>query len=138
MKYRQYRDTDIQLSQLGFGCMRFPVLDGDQGRIDKASATEMLDYAIQNGVNYLDTAYFYHKGQSESFVGEYLTAAGVRENIYLATKLPPAVAKEKGAKNVLEDQLNKLQTDYLDFYMFHQINQASWKIIKEYDLLDFM
>ena len=138
MIYRPFGNTGLSISQLGMGCMRLPVIGGDQANIDKPQATEMFDYAIDHGVNYFDTAYFYHKGFSEVFVGEYFAQKKNRKDIILTTKLPPALAQSDGAQNVLDGQMKKLQTDYLDFYIFHQINAKTWPIIKELDLLSFM
>ncbi len=138
MIYRPFGNTGLSISQLGMGCMRLPVIGGDQANIDKPQATEMFDYAIDHGVNYFDTAYFYHKGFSEVFVGEYFAQKKNRKDIILTTKLPPALAQSDGAQNILDGQMKKLQTDYLDFYIFHQINAKTWPIIKELDLLSFM
>ncbi|MBE5781319.1 MAG: 4Fe-4S dicluster domain-containing protein [Clostridiales bacterium] len=138
MLYRKYGNTDLMISQLGMGCMRLPLIGGDQSAIDAEQATEMFDYAIDNGINYFDTAYFYHKGNSELFVGDYLKKKGNRKDIILTTKLPPAVAEKDGAEATMLNQLKKLQTDYLDFYIFHQINSKTWPIIKKLDLIPFM
>jgi hypothetical protein len=138
MKYREFGNSGIMLSQLGMGCMRLPVLDGDQSKIDTEEVTRMFDYAIEKGLNYFDTAYGYHGGNSERFLGSYLQERGIRDKVYITTKLPPATAQKEGAENVLKNQLERLKTDYIDFYLFHNIQASSWKIIKDLDLLSFM
>src|ERR1035437_10123753 len=100
MLYRQLGKTEIELSILGFGCMRLPMIDNKPEKIDYTKATQMLHYAIDQGVNYVDTAYFYHaaifgqRGESEPFVGEALSG-GWRKKVHLATKLPLFLLREK-------------------------------------------
>ena len=99
MRYRKLGTTGVDVSILGFGCMRLPVIDRQSDRIDYDLATEMLHYAIDNGVNYVDTAYFYHatqmgqRGESEPFVGHALSG-GWRERVNLATKMPLGFCRE--------------------------------------------
>ncbi len=107
-----------KLSVLGFGCMRFPAKGGS---IDESRATAMVRDAIEKGVNYFDTAYFYHGGKSESFLGTALEG-GYREKVKIATKLPPfMVNKLDNAKKILATQLSKLKTDYIDYYLLHML-----------------
>ncbi|MDD6101551.1 MAG: aldo/keto reductase [Clostridiales bacterium] len=109
----------IDLSLLGFGCMRFPTIDG---KIDEVRAEKMLDYAIANGVNYIDTAYPYHMGQSEPFVGKVLKKYD-RNSFYLATKLPCWEVKEPDdVMRLFNLQCERLQTDYIDFYLLHSLD----------------
>ena len=117
-----YRDFQgLKLSALGFGTMRLPVLNGEYGAVDKAAAAEMFDYAIQNGVNYFDTAWGYHDGASETAVGEILSAYP-RESYYLATKFPGYdLSNMDKVEEIFEAQLKKCRTDYFDFYLFHNV-----------------
>lgn len=86
MQYRKFTSSGLNTSLLGFGCMRFPTLDNNLSNIDEKISSKMLEHAIENGVNYIDTAYTYHGGNSESFVGKFLKEKGLREKVYLATK----------------------------------------------------
>ena len=118
--------------------MRLPTLDGQRNspNIDEPEAICMIRHAIENGVNYLDTAYPYHDGQSEIVVGKALKD-GFREKVKLATKLPMWLVKApEDFDRFLNQQLEKLQTPYLDFYLFHALNQAHWrKVVLQHNLL---
>ncbi len=144
MLYREIGKTGVEASILGFGCMRLPVLDGSPDRIDYPLATEMLHYAIDHGVNYVDTAYFYHAetfgqpGQSEPFVGEALSG-GWRERVNLATKMPLWFIKEYADMDRhLTLQLERLRTDHLDFYLLHGLNGATWDRMRDLGVRDFL
>lgn len=95
MTTRRYKNSDMQISLLGLGCMRLPRLDPEKSAVDDARAKEMLDYALAHGVNYIDTAYMYHEGDSERFLGEAL-ADHDRSSFYLADKMPIWMAEEPG------------------------------------------
>jgi uncharacterized protein len=138
MQYRQLGNTGIKVSALGFGAMRLPTTDPhDRTRIDEELATRMVRYAIDHGVNYIDTAYPYHSGESERFVGRVLQG-GYRERVNLATKLPLwAIEKESDPERILNEQLNKLQTDHIDFYLFHGLRKSRWETVQQYKLLDW-
>jgi len=95
----------------------------------------MVRYAIDHGVNYIDTAYPYHGGESERFVGRVLQD-GYREKVRLATKLPMwAIDSKEASERILNEQLEKLQTDYIDFYLFHGLRQSRWETVQQFDLL---
>lgn len=139
MIYRPFRDTGIKLSQLGFGAMRFPLIDEyDPKTIDGTEATRMIHYAIDNGVNYVDTAYPYHREMSERFVGKALKG-GYRAKIHLATKMPVWLVKAKeDSQKHFDEQLKRLQTDTIDMYLLHALNKNFWKTVQDCDMLNFL
>ncbi len=111
-----------ELSILGFGCMRFPTRAGG---IDEPRAIKMIHNAIEKGVNYFDTAYIYHGGKSESLLGKALVG-GFREKVKIATKLPPFMVKNlDNAKKIFNTQLERLQTDYIDYYLLHMLTDKA-------------
>lgn len=128
-------NIDAKVSLLGFGCMRFPT--DANGKIEEEQALKMIDMAYQAGVNYYDTAYPYHGGASEGFVGKAL-ARYPRESYYLATKLPIWEVKSKeDAQNIFDKQMERLQKDYVDFYLLHALNKDRWNTVKELGLLEW-
>ncbi len=121
MEKRRMDHLGIETSLLGFGCMRFPVTA--EGKIDEVLAEQMIDKAIAQGVNYIDTAYPYHNGDSEPFVGKVLKKYD-RSSFYLATKLPVWMVKTvEDVDRIFAEQLERLQTDYIDFYLLHAMGK---------------
>ena len=119
MIYKKFRD--VELSALGFGTMRLPVKGGDYSAIDERAAEEMIDYAFQNGVNYFDTAWGYHNGESERVIGKLLSKYP-RESFYLASKFPGYdLSNMDKAEEIFEEQLKKCRVEYFDFYLFHNV-----------------
>jgi hypothetical protein len=119
MVYKQFQD--LKLSALGLGAMRLPVIGGDDAKIDEAATEEMVAYAMEKGINYYDTAWGYHGGNSELAMGKALSKYP-RENYYLATKFPGYdLSNMDKVQEIFEKQLEKCQTEYFDFYLFHNV-----------------
>ena len=145
MLYRKFGKTNEMVSILGFGCMRLPLLPGcDAARIDVPLATKLVRYAIDEGVNYIDTAYPYHgtgmgsAGQSEPAVGRILRD-GYRGKVKLATKLPSWLIKSRrDMDKFLNEQLERLETDHIDFYLVHALNKGLWENVKKVGVIDFL
>jgi predicted aldo/keto reductase-like oxidoreductase len=135
MQYRKFGKLDWQASALGFGCMRLPTLDGKSSNIDQEKVTEMIRKAIETGVNYFDTAYVYHDQMSEVALGKALQD-GYRERVRIATKSPIWLIKESADfDRLLDEQLQRLQTKTIDFYLLHALNHDSWEKVQQLGLL---
>ena len=131
MQYRKLGKLDWEVSVLGFGAMRLPLAGKEAGEVDEPESTRMMRYAIDHGVNYIDTAYPYHEGHSEGIVGNALKD-GYREKVKVATKLP--VWLVEGARDFdryLNEQLERLQMEKIDFYLLHGLNSKSWSKVRE-------
>lgn len=138
MNHRNFGRIEWEPSALGFGCMRLPVIDGNNSRIDEPKAAEMLYRAIDLGVNYIDTAYPYHGGTSEGFVGKTLEGK-YREKVKLATKLPSwKIEKPEDFDLYLNEQLERLRTDQIDFYLLHTLNKETWNKIQHLGVLSWL
>lgn len=138
MKYRIFNKTGEKVSLLGFGTMRLPIMNGDMSKIDETEAIRMIRSAIDRGVNYVDTAYMYHDGFSEVVVGKALKD-GYREKVLLADKLPLWMAKtEEDMERIFSDQLKRLDVDYIDMYLVHNITVPIWKRVQKFNALDFL
>jgi len=146
MLYRKLGKNGPEVSVLGFGCMRLPLLDATGAAtdifdpkkpIDENQATQMVEYALSQGINYFDTAYGYHGGQSETFLGKVLK--GKRERIFLATKLPVwLVKKPEDFDRLLDEQLARLDTSYLDYYLLHALGSSTWQCMRELAVLGLL
>jgi uncharacterized protein len=138
MQYRKFGKLDYQASVLGFGCMRLPTVDGNpmSGNINEAEAKRMIREGIDQGINYVDTAYPYHGGNSEVIVGKALQD-GYRQKVKLATKSPTwFINQAADFDKYLNEQLNKLQTEQIDFYLLHGLDKQRWhQTVLKFDLL---
>ena len=144
MIYNELGKSNLKVSRLGFGTMRLPTKNSNDEIIED-EASEMLTYGIENGINIIDTAYPYHSatldgsGNSETFVGKFLKENSYREDILLSTKSPSwAIEKKEDFNYYLDEQLKKLQTDYIDIYLLHSLTVPDWEKVKNLDVLDFL
>lgn len=144
MLYRDFGKTNEKVSVLGFGCMRLPTTSDNPMDIDEQNAINMIRHAIDQGVNFVDTAYPYHGlslnhgGASEPFLAKVLHD-GYREKVKIATKLPSwALETREDMDRFLNEQLERLETDCIDFYMVHGINKELWKHLKELGFEEFL
>jgi predicted aldo/keto reductase-like oxidoreductase len=137
MQYRKFGSLDYKVSVLGFGTMRLPIIGKDFSQVNEPEAVKMIRYAIDHGVNYIDTAYVYHEEQSENVVGKALQN-GYRQKVKLATKLPSwLVETPDDFDRFLDEQLEKLQTDHIDFYLLHALNANHWPKYRDWKVLEW-
>ena len=144
MLYNELGKSGLEVSRLGFGTMRLPT-KGSNDNIDEDEASKMLEYGIENGINLIDTAYPYHSetlegsGNSERFVGKFLKENSLRDEVLISTKSPSWAIEEKSDFDMyLDEQLEKLQTDYIDIYLLHSLTVPDWEKVKNLDVLDFL
>lgn len=138
MIYNKFKD--IELSALGFGCMRFPTLEDDNAKIDEEKSAELIDFAMKNGINYYDTAWGYHSGNSEIVIGK-LLAKYPRESYYLASKFPGYdLSTFEKKEEIFAKQLEKCNTRYFDFYLFHNVCEKNIDrfLDPKYDVFGFL
>src|SRR5271157_4012821 len=130
MEYRKFGKLDWQVSALGFGAMRLPVINEDYGKLDEPQAIQMIRYAVDHGVNYIDSAWGYHRGNSEIIIEKALRD-GYREKVKIATKLPcPEVHAAEDFDRFLNEQLSRLN-HRIDFYLLHGLNKMSWAKVRD-------
>ena len=135
MQYRNLHKADVKLSALGLGCMRLPQ-EGKQ--VDRPHALRMMRTAVERGVNYFDSAYMYHGGESELIIAEALKEIG-RNKVYVATKMPCSqVEKKEDLTRIMDDQLRKLGVETIDFYLFHALSANTWEKMQRFDALTFL
>lgn len=138
MNYRTFQKADKKISLLGFGTMRLPVINGKSDQIHEQEAIQMIRTAIDRGVNYIDTAYMYHNGNSEIIVGKALQD-GYRSKVFLADKMPVWMTKsEEDVEKIFEDQFKRLQTDCIDMYLVHNITGAIWNRAKKFHTMEYL
>lgn len=138
MIFRNFQD--LKLSALGFGAMRLPTVNGNDSVIDEKAAAEMVEYAMKNGVNYYDTAWGYHDGNSELIMGKALKNYP-REKFYLASKFPGYdLSNMTKVKEIFEKQLEKCQVEYFDFYLFHNVCEMNINeyLDPQYGIFDYL
>ncbi len=138
MLYRKLGYTGIDVSILGFGVMRLP-LNGN-GTIDQDKSSSMLKFAIENGLNYIDTAFPYHNGQSEIFLGNFFESyPELKKKVYISTKLPTwLINKPEDMDYYLKRQMENLKVDKIDFYLLHSLNKDYWENLMKFNVLDFL
>jgi predicted aldo/keto reductase-like oxidoreductase len=141
MIYYTQKTTGVSVlkpSKLGLGLMRLPRIQNDKEDIDYDKAKEIVNYAYENGITYYDTAYFYHGGTSEEFTGKALKEFP-RDTYLLATKMPGwALKTEEDLDNIFNEQLRRLQTDYIDYYLYHSVNQSTLPNFYKYNCYEFL
>jgi predicted aldo/keto reductase-like oxidoreductase len=137
VKYRRFGSLDWHVSVLGFGAMRLPVIGDNYSNVDEDEAIKMIRYGIEHGINYIDTAYGYHGGKSEVIVGR--AVDGYHGRVRVATKMPVyLVNSQSDMDKVLDEQLNRLGMDYVDFYLLHGLNRERWKKLKELRVFEWI
>ena len=135
---RRYKDTALTLPLLGFGMMRLPRLSPDKPDIDYPTVEKQIARAMEVGLNYFDTAYFYHDGLSEKCAGDLLSRYP-RDRYYLVTKMPVrALKKEADVERIWNEQLAKCKTDYFDFYLVHNLNRDRWEDTRRFHVYEFL
>ena len=137
MIYRNFKDTGMKTSLLGLGGMRFPRI-GDTENVDFPKAEKIVEYAYEHGINYFDTAYVYHDGDSERLFGKVLTKYP-RDSYYIADKMPIfIITDKKQVAEVFQEQLDRCQVDYFDFYLCHSMNEVTIDDYIKYDVIPYL
>ncbi len=145
MQYKEIGKTGVKVARLGLGCMRYPLLPSrdknnkSPKNVDIQATIEMVDMAISEGINYIDTAHMYHEGMSEAILGHALHVLNARDKINLATKLPPYFhTLGMSIEQVFEEQCQRLRTDVIDFYLLHAINATRLGTYTDYKAFEFV
>jgi uncharacterized protein len=140
MLYRKLGKTNENVSILGMGAMRLPVKNENYGDIDELKSSEMLKYALDNGINYIDTAYPYHNGASEKFLGRFFEKyPSYLEDAFIASKMPSwLIESQKDMDHYLEQQLNSLKMEKIDFYLLHSLKPDYWENLLKNDVFEFL
>lgn len=139
METRKFGKDKKVVSVLGMGCMRFPLKGESTKEIDEKKVQEMMRVAVEGGVNYIDTAWPYHGGESEPVVGRAIQALGIRDQIHLATKLPSwLIHSREDMDRYLDQQLERLQTDHIDYYLVHTLTRKLWAQVKKHGIFEFL
>jgi predicted aldo/keto reductase-like oxidoreductase len=134
MHYRKFGKIDWKVSALGFGIMRMPLLDNVSGELDEEESIRMIREGINGGINYIDTAYSYHKGKSEELVAKALED-GYRNKVKIATKLPSWLIKNKSdLDKYFNEQMERLHCQSIDFYLLHALNEKNWQRLQDMDI----
>jgi uncharacterized protein len=137
LQYRPFGKLNWKASALGFGTMRLPLNSQNQADINEAEAIKLIRYAIDQGVNYVDSAYVYHEGQSEVVLGKALQN-GYRDKVKIATKMPVfSLEKKSEMDDIFETQLKRLKTDHIDFYLLHALMKPTWQKVKDFDIVNW-
>jgi len=135
VEYRSFGKLDWKASALGFGTMRLPIIGEDQAKVNEPEAIKLIRYAIDQGVNYVDSAFTYHDGNSEVTLGKAL-AGKYRKKAKIATKMPVfSVKRKEDLDRILNLQMARLNTSYIDFYLFHSLNKTLWNKVKKLNML---
>jgi uncharacterized protein len=135
VEYRSFGKLDWKASALGFGTMRLPIIGEDQAKVNEPEAIKLIRYAIDQGVNYVDSAFTYHDGNSEVTLGKAL-AGKYRKKAKIATKMPVfSVKRKEDLDRILNMQMTRLNTSFIDFYLFHSLNKTLWNKVKKLNML---
>ncbi|MGD6852823.1 MAG: aldo/keto reductase [Candidatus Bathyarchaeia archaeon] len=137
MQYRSFGKLDWKPSALGFGAMRLPIIGGDQAAVDETESIKLIRHAIDHGVNYIDTAYVYHDGNSEVAVGKALQGK-YRSKAKIATKMPVfSIQSRSELDGILNTELQRLNTEFIDFYLLHSLNGELWGKVKALGMIEW-
>jgi uncharacterized protein len=135
LEYRSFGKLDWKVSALGFGTMRLPLLGADQTKVNELETIKIIRYAVDQGVNYIDSAFTYHNGNSEVTVGKALMD-GYRKKVKIATKMPVFSVKcKEDLDEILNLQMKRLNTNFIDFYLFHSLTKPLWNKVKEFNMI---